>query len=303
MIRLLKRNDIDESRWNRTIEESESGEVFYKSWYLDVCAGYWEALVKDDYEAVFPLAPRSRFGVHYLYQPFFTRHFGLVGKSAQEASLQQLFLQSIPDRYRYHDFCLPPHHTAVLPDAVLEQKRYQVLELSREYTDLRGCYHDNCVRNLRKAERAKLRFGDNPDIALLVDSFRRDREKTLEEFRDEHYVMLQQLMETARKRTHTFSVAVYEGQGKPVAGAFFILDCHRLLYLKGFTSGEGRKNGAMHFLFDSMIRKFAGQRLILDFGGSSLDGIARFFSSFGSSDCLYLRHQVNRLPLLFRWIK
>jgi len=35
-------------------------------------------------------------------------------------------------------------------------------------------------------------------------------------------------------------------------------------------------------LFDSIIEEYAGQKKILDFEGSGIPGVARFFQSFGA---------------------
>jgi hypothetical protein len=302
MIRRLKRSEIDIEKWNRCVRESASGEVFYLHWYLDTCAETWEGLVQNDYDAVMPLAPKNRFGVSYLYQPFFTRHFGVISKVETDPIQQQCFIDAVPVSYRYWDFCLLPNH-AVAPDAIISEKKYQLLALNREYAELRSRYHENNKRNLTKAAKAGLTLEEGLQTELLVEAFRREREKAIEEFGSEHYHLLLKLMNEAIRNTDTLSIAVLDSQRKLLAGAFFILDCRRLLYLKGFSSQAGRKCGAMHYLFDKMIRRFSCQPLVLDFGGSSIPSIARFFHGFGSSDCLYLRHQVNRLPHLLRWLK
>ena len=76
MIRYLTHNQIDKQRWDDCIEKSPDGIVYAWSWYLDVVHPSWEALVEDDYEAVMPLTGNKKFGVNYLFQPFFTQKFG-----------------------------------------------------------------------------------------------------------------------------------------------------------------------------------------------------------------------------------
>ena len=88
-----------------------------------------------------------------------------------------------------------------------------------------------------------------------------------------------------------------------IAGAFLMESHERMVYLKGFSKEEGKKNGAMHFLFDQLIQQQAGSHKTLDFGGSSVDSVARFYKSFGALDCVYLHLRKNRLPKLLRWIK
>jgi len=61
--------------------------------------------------------------------------------------------------------------------------------------------------------------------------------------------------------------------------------------------------GAMYFLLDSFIKTNAEQDLILDFEGSMIPGVARFYSGFGAIPETYFQLKFNRLPLPFRWFK
>jgi hypothetical protein len=75
MIRVLSRQEIDVKKWDACINESETGQIFGYSWYLDVCCKDWFGLVENDYQAVFPLCSRTKIGIKYIYQPFFTPGF------------------------------------------------------------------------------------------------------------------------------------------------------------------------------------------------------------------------------------
>src|ERR1700692_3437990 len=77
MIHYLKHNAIDKRRWDEAIDRAFNGMIYAKSWYLDIVSPQWDALVSDDYRAVMPLTWRRKFGVYYLYQPFFTQQLGV----------------------------------------------------------------------------------------------------------------------------------------------------------------------------------------------------------------------------------
>jgi hypothetical protein len=59
----------------------------------------------------------------------------------------------------------------------------------------------------------------------------------------------------------------------------------------------------MFFLIDKFIQEHAGEKIILDFEGSNLPGLARFYKGFGSDDFVYLQVRKNNLPKLVRWLK
>jgi hypothetical protein len=54
-------------------------------------------------------------------------------------------------------------------------------------------------------------------------------------------------------------------------------------------------------LFDFFIQKHAGTDSLLDFGGSSVETVARFYKNFGAKDCVYLQLKKNTLPGIVKW--
>ncbi len=67
MIKHLKYEHIDKERWDDCIDQSFNGVIYAYSWFLDVVCEEWEALVEGDYERVFPINFRKKYGnQHYL---------------------------------------------------------------------------------------------------------------------------------------------------------------------------------------------------------------------------------------------
>jgi hypothetical protein len=86
-----------------------------------------------------------------------------------------------------------------------------------------------------------------------------------------------------------------------LAGAFFLLAPRGPLYLFGTTTPAARQNGAMTLVFDRLISDFSGkQGLVLDFEGSALPGLARFYQGFGAVQEPYHTLHMRRFPLLFK---
>ena len=79
MIRYIPHHEIDKSLWDRTITNAVNGSICALSWYLDIVAGTWDALVEGDYENVMPLPWRKKGGIRYIHQPRFTQQLGLFG--------------------------------------------------------------------------------------------------------------------------------------------------------------------------------------------------------------------------------
>ncbi|MBK7684346.1 MAG: hypothetical protein IPJ26_18635 [Bacteroidetes bacterium] len=303
MIRFLKRKEIDVYKWDECIAQSKDGQAFYFTWYLDTCCEQWGALVEGNYETVFPFAYKNKLGIEYIHQAFFIRHYGVISKSEITENKRIEFLNAIPEEFKYLDFCLHENHHEIPADTKSESKFYQKLSLRNSHQEIRKGYNENLVRNLKKAEKKNLHIQKNFAPELLVDSFKEHQKIAAEKFNDSDYQTLLKLMQASSINAIGTCWAVQDPQKAILAAAFFIKTGNRYLYLKGFSSPEGRKQGAMHFLFDQFIRENTSQDIDLDFGGSSVKNIAQFFQSFGSDDCVYLRLQINRLPKALRWLK
>ena len=302
MIRFVKSKEVDYAKWDHCISNSPQQFIFVYSWYLDAACPNWGALILNDYEAVFPLASASKLAIKYLYQPFFTRHFGVYSKIALNKSIEQEFFYSLPKEFQYWDFCLHTHHKTTPEKVEVKQRIYQQLDLSVSFGELRKKYSENALRNIKRAEKNKLKVDKEFKTASLIKDFKQSQGKKLS-FTEKEYTSLKKIMSACDKNTKTYCWAARGENKEAIAGAYFMEINNRIIYLKGFSTEDGKKKGAMHFLFDSFIQSQSNQNKVFDFGGSSVASVARFYKNFGATDSLYLHIHSNRLPKFIRWIK
>ncbi len=302
MIRFVEYKNIDKKKWDSFIDKSPNACIFVYSWYLDAVCRNWSALILNDYEAVFPLATKSKYGINYLYQPFFTRYFGAFAQNDLNTSLPQEFLKSIPEKYKYIDFCIYNTHKYDLTGFVKTERNYQLLNLESSYEIIYKGYSDNAKRNIKKADKAGFRIETNIYPELIVNLFRKTKGDELTTIKAENYKTLLHLMNTIVEQNKAESFAVYNTENHLCAAAFLMKNKNRFVYLKGGVTSSGKSNGAMHFLFDFFIRKYAGTPNMLDFGGSSVESVARFYKNFGAKDCVYLQLKKNKLSRIVRWV-
>jgi hypothetical protein len=302
MIRYIQHKEIDKKKWDACIDGSPEGNIFVRSFYLDAVCDAWCGLVLNDYEAVFPLAPGSKYRIAYLFQPFFSRYFGTYAGKAAGAGLQRDFFNAIPDEYRYIEFCLPEGQEAPA-DFEQTERKYQLLSLGEAYKKLYEGYSENAKRSIKKAVKAGagVEWGINP--AAVVELFRNTKGKELEVFDAGDYRNLLRLMKASADEEHAESIAVYDAEKRLCAAAFFMRYRNRYVFLKSGVTEYGKNHGCMHLLFDAFIKKNAGGEMFLDFGGSSVESVARFYKNFGAKDCVYLQVKKNSLPRLVNWIK
>ena len=109
MIQYLQHNQIDKAKWDATM--AKCGNIYAYSWYLDVVHPNWEALVEDDYQSVMPLTGGKKFGVNYLFQPYFVQQLGVFSKAPMTPEKTEEFLNAIPKKYRFAEIRLNESNT------------------------------------------------------------------------------------------------------------------------------------------------------------------------------------------------
>ena len=105
-IRLVQNKDLDKTAWDNCIGQAVNGNIYAFSWYLDIVCDEWDALVSDNYETVFPLTFRKKFGIWYLYQPFFTQQLGIFSIRHITPQIVEEFLAAIPAKYKFAEINL-----------------------------------------------------------------------------------------------------------------------------------------------------------------------------------------------------
>lgn len=298
MIRYIERKHIDEEKWNACIGKAFNGNLYGYSWFLDIVGPDWDALVENDYERVFPLVFRKKFGVHYIYQPFFTQQLGLYSTTRLDAETVSSFIHAIPKKFKRIGLNLNTLNKAEDYGLKLIPQLNHELDLINSYEKIRQGYSENLLRNLKKAEKAGLSVSKNIKPDDIIDLFRANRGKNIRHLKEKDYLRIKRIAYTAMYKGLANIQGVYNEQNQLVAGAFFIQSNNKAIFMFSGLSEEGRNAGAMPFLIDQYIKTHSGQHLTFDFDGSNDPDLARFYKSFGSKECWYQRVEVDRLPFV-----
>ena len=82
-----------------------------------------------------------------------------------------------------------------------------------------------------------------------------------------------------------------------VAASFILKSKNRLIYRTGTSNRKGKDLKAMFFLVESVLKQYDNKEYILDFEGSEIEGVARFYKGFGAQDqpYYYYKKYNNRL--------
>jgi hypothetical protein len=301
-IRYVTHNDLDKSKWDSCIESSSNGIVFAYSWYLDAVCDNWDALVLNEYEAVFPITKKSKFGLNYFFNPIFALQLGLFSKSIVNKAIIEQFINAIPKKLKLIDVQLNFGNYIDNQLFEISTKKCQFIDLSSSYEEISKQYSTNLKRNLSKARKQNCEIVLSVETDNVIKLFKENRGETLKEMKDEQYQRLQILLTELKRRKLGKIYECWLGN-ELVASACFSITNNRIVYIKGGSTEKGREVGAMHMIMDEVIHLNSSSKMIFDFGGSSIEQVARFNHSFGAKDYEYQRLYRNNLPFIIKLLK
>ncbi len=303
MIRLIHHKKLNRQHWDEKVAAAAESNLFCYSWYLDATCSEWHALVKGEMDWIMPLPVKSRMGQHVVFQPIFTRQLGVLGATEANDTLVAEFLKAIPEKYRFRQFGMKMSET--IPEGYTAEKvLHQALYLNAPADALLADLSSNARRNARKAEKAGLIFQYGGKADALVNLFQEEAGKKIKALGKKEFKRLRHLIAYMMHHQLGEMYSVLHPDSGTVAMGFFMKDGKQITYLKGAVNETGKRLGAMHFLFREVIRIYASENYRkLDFGGSKVPSVARFYRNFGAIDTFYLFLTFNRLPTYLKRIK
>ncbi len=304
VIRYLRHQEIDRAKWDRCINSAANGLIYARSFYLNHMARHWDALVLElpdvDYTAVMPLTWNRKFGIRYLYQPFLTAQMGIFGKDLTTKMISD-FIRAIPSSFRLIEIPLNHQNIDGIPPGSAIQRSNYVLDLEKPYEKLFENFSENTRRNIRKAAQSgckvKKDFDAEKVIGLALAQMKIHGKRPAENA--ERFRKLYRELKGMGIAT-TYGIAQDD---KLLASCIFFFSHNRAYYILVGNHPESRATGASHALIDAFIKDHAGQRMVLDFEGSDIPGLASFYQGFGALNQPYPFLRVNRLPFFLKWMK
>ncbi len=277
MIKFLQHTEIDKVKWNQSLEATLTPRIYAYSWYLDIVSPNWRALIEDDYKSIFPVPIQKKLEIFYISQPLFTQQLGLF--SSENSTNVDTFLSAIPKKIWMRSLQI---HNRL--DNVKIKDNFE-LDISADIEKIRKKYSQNVKRNLKKAQKKNLEIKECSND-LLIQLFKQNKGKEVKELDKKAYAILSELLEKIQQKEKGKCFGVYKKE-QLISAAFFSNCLGRSIYLFSASNSSAKEIGANHFLIDNYIAKYKKDSLILDFEGSMIPTLARFYASFGAEKKYY----------------
>ena len=299
-IRYIKHDNIDSKKWNQCIDNSSNCRIYGYDWHLDRTAIIWDALIWGDYEFVMPLPYRKKMGIKYLYQPLFSQQLGIFPNPTE--IIKEKFYDKLLIHFKYSDIQINSENSATSNIKMIKflARENFLLSLNQDYNELYQLFSKNTKRNLAKANKNKL----NLIQGIRLEEYLEFKQQNLvANLGKEEFASLKNIIAFGQYKGFGEIHGVYSADNKLCAAVYFCRWKNRVIYMNAASNKLGKELGGMHFLVNKFIKNNASQNIKLDFEGSMIPGVARFYSGFGAKPETYFQLKFNRLSLPIKWLK
>lgn len=305
-IAYLRRSQINNTAWDACVTTAPN-QIFYGfSWYLDAVTCLpdwtWVGLVlrnqPGSYQAVMPVPLRRRFvlGVAVgwvVHQPLFCQFLPIFGPSDTDKAP---FFRALLRRFRYGSILHTAHRLPADLGVESQRQHTHLLDLNPPYAALSANYSADRRVNLNRAHHFGWQIQADPDPEPLIRLFRKNHAGQIPGgVGDWAYTVFRDVVLALQKRGMAhLHYACHAGQIE--AGALFVLDRQRVVYLFNAASSMGRRGNARTLLLDMMIRENADTPgLWFDFESPDKPSVVQFYQSFGTAAEPFWTMRWNRL--------
>ncbi|UOR04287.1 GNAT family N-acetyltransferase [Hymenobacter aerilatus] len=312
-LRYLPFAALDLAAWDICVHEARPALPYAYAWWLHIVVGHWDAVVEvgptGEYRSVLPLPYKHRPWGKELIQPVFTQQLGLLTTATSRYRDIDKYLLLISGQYTpgYQQLNVDNSLLSTASAYKLGQRVTYHLSLTPTFPNLLRAYDPSTQRRLRQNQARP-----TPLVVQAVTAF----EPLISLFKQtkgpaaglsaRHYMRLRRLIEAAQQRGQAllYEVRAPEPDAELLAASLFIRERNSLIYLFAAASPHGRQLSAPTLLLSHVIAQHAGTPgLVLDFEGSVIPSIARFFANFGAQPVPYGTFTLTSRPWYLQWMR
>lgn len=299
-IRYIRQKDLNYLLWDRCISNSLNGLIYAYSWYLDIVAEHWDALVEDDYRSVMPLVYKYQSGYKKIYTPLLSKQLGIFSvKPLNEARIIQ-FINQLPTAFKRISICF-------------NRQNCQSLKFNDNYNILKAFEMDLIIpyekksRNYSVIAKTGLSIANDKKIDVIkgislteVESFIRIHEIKFSE--NSLLKPLKQILSQLINSGKAEIIGAYSSTNTLVSLACFIRSNQSVVMVYALTNEQGEEEKANYLILDSFLKNYSSRNVTLSLDHIDESWTSQFYHVFDALESNYYCLNENRLPFFLKWL-
>lgn len=299
-IKVLESSEIDKSKWNDYVSKSYNASFYGYTHYLDNICPQWCALIIGNYDYIIPLPYKKFLWFRIVYMPLFTIRFSIFSKNEIDNSFINNIFNFIPSKYKFLAFNIDNFESNNFR-FISFKKNYQKLKLDKPYSELYLNYSKSHKKNILKAQKQNIEIFKSTDFDKLISMQKELFIKKSLKIKNKHYLQLSKFFKYVIDNNLAFLLQAKK-QDKVYCSVLFF-EYKNIVTFFSATNEEGKKNGSFFLLMDYYIRNNSNSPKLIDFAGSSIQGIKERNLGFGAENFEYFSIWSKDLYILYNILK
>ncbi|TAH11801.1 MAG: hypothetical protein EAZ12_03410 [Sphingobacteriia bacterium] len=301
-IHIIPSAEIDSTKWNEKIAIEKNGLIYSTTTYLNTLTDYWCGIVVNDYEVIAAVPFRKKGFIHYCYTPNFIQQLGLIGPYNQETAKEIIGI--IKKKFHYGSLQFNFSNNPSLFFETYVNKKNFIVQLNQPFEAIAMGFRKDLKVNLEKSKYQLFDYIKSIDCKTAIEIYKSQNGAKMKNINTRDFQKLMQYCnKDAQKKEDCFTRAIVNADDEILAIALLLKDEKRLYNIANTVTSKGRALFANHLLINNIIEEFSRQELLFDFEGSTILGIAAFYSAFGATQETYFTHHYNNLPFPLSMIR
>jgi hypothetical protein len=299
-IRYIRQKDLNYLLWDRCINNSLNGLVYAYSWYLDIVAERWDALVEDDYRSVMPLIFKFKSGYKKIYSPYLCKQLGIFSvRPLNETRILQ-FVNLLPKSFKRISICFNRQNcqSLRLKDGYQILSAYE-MDLIIPYEKKAKLYTEAVNYAISLAMDRKLNVVKGISLTE-IESFIRIHETKFAEniILKPLKLILAQLINAGKAEI----IGAYSNTNTLISLACFIRSNQNVIMLYALTNQQGVEEKANYMIMDLFLKNYSSRNVTLSLDHFDENWNSQFYRDFGAMESTFYCLNENRLPFFMKWL-
>jgi len=296
-IKYLRNSEINFKKWDFCIKNSVNVKVYAFSWYLDIVASNWDCIVYDDYKMVMPVVFKRQLGFFKKnYHPIFCQQLGPFSFSKEllrdENIIESIFQTLIAQFSNYKISINHVVYCNLIQSNYLQKNKVSFVErinleldLSMKYDQLYKNFSSNTKRNLRPIPNSSIKR--IVDVKYFISLYKKYLNDVINLNSSQYQIMYKLIISCMHKNIGVLQ-GLFDNKNNLLGAIFVIHAFKRHILLFNFSNTKYYRLSPMTHLINDYILTHASKSEVLDFEGSSLLGVKRFYKGFGATEKNYI---------------
>jgi len=283
MLKYVENKNIDREKWDLVISNSENAYIYSTSNYLDIVSDNWDALIYGDYNVIMPLPYKKKYGIKYIMQPIFAQQLGIIYIEKPEDKILNEFVNFLKNSFIYFAINLNYDNNSN-NYTKYHEKTNLILNLNYSYDKILKGFSTNTKRNIKKSQKEDFVIEkENQNNEEFLNFF----VSNLVEKESEQTINILKNIINYSFKENIGTIYSVKKNDEILSSVFILKSFNRYIYLAASSNKKGKELRTMFFLLNSFIEENCDSDYILDFEGSDVDGVKRFYKGFNAVEQNY----------------